>query len=162
VHHNFAVSHSPKPKFSRSVHLLAYLLDPGRGRTRRRGTALAHLVNATDSVQAWQDTPLANKQLIIDRLMTVTILLIGRGFDPVVGTRRPQTPPGHPTSHHDQLTHTPSVPIIGGASSTEAVHRPRGGDCGLGRCHSAAIVWRCSSVGSGQVSTFAVTSAISA
>jgi len=45
---------------------------------------LADLVNATDPVQAWQDTPLANKRLIIDRLMTVTILPMGRagrGFD---------------------------------------------------------------------------------
>jgi len=40
---------------------------------------LADLVNATDPVQAWQDTPLANKRLIIDRLMTITILPIRRG-----------------------------------------------------------------------------------
>jgi len=47
---------------------------------------LADLVNAADPVQAWTDTPLANRRLIIDRLLTVTILSTGgrrgRGFDP--------------------------------------------------------------------------------
>jgi hypothetical protein len=40
---------------------------------------LAEYVNAADPVQAWQDAPLANKRLIIDRLLTVTILPIGQG-----------------------------------------------------------------------------------
>src|SRR6266545_14873 len=75
---------------------------------------LADLINAADPVQAWQDTPVGSKRILIDRLMTVTILPIGRGGR------------------------------------------------GFGRCNRAAMVWRCSSVGSGHASTFAVTSAISA
>jgi hypothetical protein len=45
---------------------------------------LADLVNAADPVQAWADTPLGSKRILIDRLMTVTILPMGRagrGFD---------------------------------------------------------------------------------
>jgi hypothetical protein len=45
---------------------------------------LVDIVNATDPVLAWEQTPLTNKRLIIDRLMTVTILPMGRagrGFD---------------------------------------------------------------------------------
>jgi hypothetical protein len=48
------------------------------------GDPLADLVNAADPVQAWADTPLGSKRILIDRLMTVTILPIGhggRGFD---------------------------------------------------------------------------------
>lgn len=46
---------------------------------------LAPLVNAPDPVKAWRDAPLADKRVVIDRLMTVTILRTqrkGRGFDP--------------------------------------------------------------------------------
>jgi hypothetical protein len=39
---------------------------------------LADLINAADPVQAWADTPLGSKRILIDRLMTVTILPIGR------------------------------------------------------------------------------------
>ncbi|MDG4834001.1 recombinase family protein [Solwaraspora sp. WMMD1047] len=46
---------------------------------------LARFVNAPDPVKAWRDAPLADKRVVIDRLMTVTILPSGRkgrGFDP--------------------------------------------------------------------------------
>lgn len=46
---------------------------------------LAPLVNAPDPVKVWRDAPLADKRVVIDRLMTVTILRTqrkGRGFDP--------------------------------------------------------------------------------
>ncbi|WP_305036210.1 recombinase family protein [Micromonospora sp. Llam0] len=46
---------------------------------------LSPLVNAPDPVAAWRDAPLADKRVVIDRLMTVTILPSGRkgrGFDP--------------------------------------------------------------------------------
>lgn len=62
---------------------------------------LADLINAADPVQAWQDTPIGSKRILIDRLATVTILPIGRGgrgFRPVLGAYRPQTPPGRPAA----------------------------------------------------------------
>jgi site-specific DNA recombinase len=40
---------------------------------------LAEIINAADPVQAWQDTPIGSKRILLDRLMTVTILPIGRG-----------------------------------------------------------------------------------
>jgi DNA invertase Pin-like site-specific DNA recombinase len=46
---------------------------------------LAALVNAPDPVKAWKDSPLANQQVAVDRLCTVTILPVARrgsGFDP--------------------------------------------------------------------------------
>ena len=46
---------------------------------------LAALVNAPDPVKAWKDSPLANQQVAVDRLCTVTILPVtrrGAGFDP--------------------------------------------------------------------------------
>ena len=45
---------------------------------------LADLINAANPVQAWQDTPIGSKRILIDRLMTVTTLTMGRagrGFD---------------------------------------------------------------------------------
>lgn len=47
---------------------------------------LTEVVNVADPVAAWEALPVANKRVIIDRLMTVTILPTGRpggrGFDP--------------------------------------------------------------------------------
>ncbi|QNE18883.1 recombinase family protein [Kribbella qitaiheensis] len=46
---------------------------------------LTEVVNVADPVAAWEGLPVANKRVIIDRLMTVTILPTGRrgrGFDP--------------------------------------------------------------------------------
>ncbi len=40
---------------------------------------LAEIINAADPVQAWQDTPIGSKRILLDRLMTATILPIGRG-----------------------------------------------------------------------------------
>lgn len=60
---------------------------------------LADLVNAADPVQAWTDTPLGSKRILIDRLMTVTILPMGRagrGFDRSSVRIDPKHPLGAP------------------------------------------------------------------
>jgi hypothetical protein len=60
---------------------------------------LSPLVNAPDPVKAWRDAPLADKRVVIDRLMTVTILLSGRkgrGFDPATVRIEPKHGLGTP------------------------------------------------------------------
>jgi len=60
---------------------------------------LAELINTADPVQAWADTPLGSKRILIDRLMTVTILPIGRagrGFDRSSVRIDPKHPLGAP------------------------------------------------------------------
>jgi DNA invertase Pin-like site-specific DNA recombinase len=61
---------------------------------------LAEMITAPDPVKAWTDAPLANRQVVVDRLCTVTILRTtrrGAGFDPSTVRVDPQHALGIPT-----------------------------------------------------------------